>query len=497
MLTRSSVSGALLSVLVAVTGVACAAPMEDVGEDGASALSQGGTRALASLSKVVNGDATALAEYGEPATMASASVGSWSVLTRLGEAGRIEGYLFVSASKRVAFLVDFDDSRVDDGLVAEIAGVQLAGGEEDLVRLQRELVADLEGAFTTFGDEMPEPAATVGTSSLVGGLAPKGGVTVALSVLEAIVKMLPKAAAKEASVVVRAAAAGGETSAAKLVEGASKGEHVAVSGAVKTNAKAWPSLFETGGPLRRALQGNTLVTGDDVVKAVRAKAPAQTIAIDVGSSGGVAGDAGNIAKRMQTYLTDLIAKQKAQGKISTLTDVKEINMLDVSTITTEPLEVGRTFARNTGASHVFLETEAVLAQRSAQAVVDKPFSPFKERAGGYFYYLGRMAGERIAAVGESVRAGNLWGSGQVASGSLPGNLAADHASIIFMRKDPGIFGQGPQAFVDRVVRLISAGKRVVIIDGGEAAGNGALGTLLRNPRFQALSEADRALLDAI
>ncbi len=495
MLARSSLSAVLLSVFVgigAAGAVGCTAPAEDVGEDGAAALSQGGTRALAALTRLVNGDEAAMADYGPPATMTTRSLGTWSLFTRLGDAGRIEGYLLVSERRHLAFVVDLADADLGDGLLVETAGVQMTGGGEDLAAVQGELLAELD---TLFASDMPD--SDVGARSLAGGLAPA---SLASSIANTIFRAIAKARVNEAAVTVKTtiapAAASEGDSAAKLALGASTGEHRAVAAAANVTTKAWPNLFEANGPLQRALQGNTFVLGDDVLKVVRAKPPAQTVAIDIGPSGGVVSDQYKIAQRMQTYLTELIAKQKAQGKISTLKDVRDINLLDISPITTEPLEVARTLARSTGARHVFVESEATLAQRSAQAVVDKPFNPFKERAGGYFYYLGRLASDRIAAVGDNLRVGNLWGTGRYASASGPGNLVADHASIIFMRTDIRSFAS-PDLLVDRVVRLVSAGKRVVIIDGGDAAGSGTLGTILRHPRFQALSEADRALLEAI
>jgi len=495
---RSSLCGALLALVVAGSSVGCAAPVEDVGEDGAAALSERGTRALGALSKLVNGDETALAEYGPPATLSTKSVGSWSVLTHLGEGGRIEGYLLVSESKRVAFVVDLADDQLDDGLLAEVAGVQMTGGDEDLAATQRALLEELDAAFSR---EIQAPESEARTLSLAFGLAPASFGTMVASLFRAI----SKAPVKNAVIDVKAAAAtvtseGQE--AAKLVGGAAQGKRPAVAASAKVKTASWPNLFEAGGPLRRALGRDAFVLGDDVLKVARAKPPAQTIALDIAPSGvpipvgGVSPDGQRIATRIQSYLADLGAKQKAQGKIVTPTEPKDLNVLDISPITPEPVEVGRTFAQRTGATHVFFESESELARRTTQIIAEDRVSlPFKERAGGYFYYLGRMASDRIAAVEDGLRAGNLWGPGRYASSS-PGNLVADHASIFFMRPDLRTFAS-PDLLVDRVVRLVSAGKRVVIVDGGEAAGNGTLGVILRHPRFRALSEADRALVDAI
>lgn len=499
MISRSSVSGALLALLVAASAVGCAVPEEDVGEDGAAALSERGTRALGALSKLVNGDESALAEYGPAATLRTKSIGNWSMLTRLADGGRIEGYLLVAESKRSAFVVDLADADLDDGLLAEIAGVQMTGGNEDLEATQKALLEELDAAFS---NEVPAPESEAKTQSLAFGLAPASFASLVTSVF----RSMSKAPVKAATVNVKTAAAVARSEgpeASQLLAGAAKGEHQAVAASAKVKASSWPNLFEAGGPLRRALGRNAFVLGDDVLKIARAKPPAQTIALDIGPSGvpipvgGVSPDGPRIATRIQSYLADLSATQKAQGKITSSTDPKDLNVLDISPITTEPVEVGREFARSTGASHVFFESEAELARRTTQIIAEnRPSLPFKERAGGYFYYLGRMASDRIAAVGDDLRVGNLWSAGRYAGTNPAGNLVADHASMFFIRKDIRAFAS-PDILVDRVIRLVSAGKRVVIVDGGEATGNGTLGSILRHPRFQALSDADRALVDAI
>lgn len=459
-------------------------------------MSGSGDRALAELAGLVNGDEAKVAAYARGAAevaSSSAALGGWSVLVRPDGEGGLDGFTAVSTKARVAFVIDYADPQLGDGLRAEVAGVDLGGASVPLADAKAALLADLEVLFVSADEAGTKPATLGGT------LAPLGLGSILADALVAGFRALAKAPAKEATVEVKAAAkaaagAAEESTAGSLVSGASKGSHAAVSAGTTLGAKTRPSMFaDRHGPLGRALPGKTLAIADGALALVRAKQPAQTIALDISAAsdqGFV--DAGNIAARMKGYLEELAAAQKAAGKATKLDRLDELRVLDVTNLHVDflPPEAGRLFARSTGASHVAVVDDADVAQRVLE-VLAKPFRPFKEVAGGFFYYLNHLATEQIAVVTSAGRSAHLFSGGRDTAGMIAADAAVDHATIVFLRKDIRQMWS-TEEYVARIVRLLAAGKRVVIIDGAAS-----MSAVRASAAFQALPAEQRALLDAI
>lgn len=268
------------------------------------------------------------------------------------------------------------------------------------------------------------------------------------------------------------------------------------AGVLLTDRTARPLVRAAVARLQGKIRGRTWVLGAEAVWLVRSKPRELTVLADVDALPDrtiLPSVTEDVARRMSSYLARLVMTRRRMGGVDAPDALEGIFVVDV----TQPkrgasfVDASASLASRIGGRHLFATSERALLE----ADVDVGFGDGDGVLWAKMIHFSSSNTRSVAVIGANAKSRRLW-SGGAATGHEAADVAADHASIVFLRKHLA-HEEREDILLDRIVRLLEAGKRVVLIDAGEHDGDGLLGRLYAHTPFRALGPDAHERLDAI